>query len=431
MPWIAYLGVKSAISPGSTNARYFYASSGCNGGGGSGLWDGTTANWRASNDGTCPGNTTFGNGYDAIFGGAAGTVTIPTVGGNPLTANRIEVQTGGYIFVLSLTSGQFRTDLTSGRFTVASGVTTVYQQRSWVWTLFGAPGGTLYVDGPGTLDFADACTGVYISVLRDYVIGGGTLIIRYSGPEPTVPTSFLPDYYKLDNGSTLYFKNYSPTYGVNLGLTLGTTGPGGGTIQVDSANTVTFGAKLTGAGGLTLAGGGTLVLSADNSATFSGPVTVNSGTLNASAAGSLGSGDASVVSGVLKLASPTAMSSSANLILPGSPGAGSVNLNFTGTQTIATLYFGWIPGSVRHLGCDRFDRHPYECCFHWRRHPQRDRWADHHHFVDWQRQPHQLRRLSHLHGDGYRQCSDRDGAIPGWGRQPGLAGCVERRPGPA
>ena len=324
-------------------ARYFYGSSGCNGGGGSGLWDRTTANWRATDSGTCPGNTNFANGYDAIFGGAAGTVTIPTVGGNPLTASRIEVQTGGYIFVLSLTSGSFRTDLTSGRFTVDSGVTTIQQQKPGVWTLFGAPGGTLYVDGPGTLDFADPCTGVYLSVLRDYVIGGGTLIIRYSGPEPTVPTSFLPDYYKLDNGSTLYFKNYSPTYGVNLGLTLGTTGPGGGTIQVDSTNTVTFGAKLTGAGGLTLAGGGTLVLSADNSATFSGPVTVNSGTLNALAAGSLGSGDASVVSGVLKLASPTAMSSSANLILPGSPGAGSVNLNFTGTQTIAALSFGSTP----------------------------------------------------------------------------------------
>ena len=155
-----------------------------------------------------------------------------------------------------------------------------------------------------------------------------------------MPTSFLADYYKLDNGSTLYFKNYGPTYGANLGLTLGTTGPGGGTIQVDSTNTVTFSAQVTGAGGLTLAGGGTLVLSADNSATFSGPVTVNGGTLNGLAAGSLGSGNASVVSGVLKLSSATAMNSSASLTLPSSPGAGSVNLNFSGTQTVATLYFG-------------------------------------------------------------------------------------------
>ena len=148
---------------------------------------------------------------------------------------------------------------------------------------------------------------------------------------------------------------------------------------------------MTGAGGLTLAGGGTLVLSADNSATFSGPVTVNGGTLNAAAAGSLGSGNATVVSGVLKLSSATAMSSSATLTLPSSPAAGSVNLNFTGTQTIATLYFGstqkaagtWgaIGSTATHTNAAFIGAGILNVTA-----------AGHHHLVDWHRQPHQLRR---------------------------------------
>ena len=91
---------------------------------------------------------------------------------------------------------------------------------------------------------------------------------------------------------------------------------------------------------LTKTGSGTLTLSGLGS-TYAGGTTVSTGTLIAQDAGALGAGNVTVVNGaVLQLADPAAMGSGANLSLNAAPSAGTVNLNFTGTQTINALYFG-------------------------------------------------------------------------------------------
>jgi autotransporter-associated beta strand protein len=128
---------------------------------------------------------------------------------------------------------------------------------------------------------------------------------------------------------------------------------------------VTFASPLTSAGGtFTLydaAGGGTLTLNAAN--TYSGGTTINSGTLNASVSGAVpgnvtvnnnctldASAAGSIVGNVtisnnatINVSNAAALSQYAVLTLPSTPVAGSVNLNFTGTQTVSALYFGPAP----------------------------------------------------------------------------------------
>jgi autotransporter-associated beta strand protein len=112
---------------------------------------------------------------------------------------------------------------------------------------------------------------------------------------------------------------------------------------VPSGKTLTYAgivANNGGSGALTKTDTGTLTLSGAN--TYSGGTTVNGGTLIAQSTGALGAGNATVANGaVLQLANVAALGSGANLILNATtPSAGTVNLAFTGTQTISALYFG-------------------------------------------------------------------------------------------
>jgi autotransporter-associated beta strand protein len=107
-----------------------------------------------------------------------------------------------------------------------------------------------------------------------------------------------------------------------------------------NGQTVTFATPLTSsAGALTLAdtaGGGTLTLSGAN--TFNGITTISSGTLNI--AGSIAGTAINVNGGALQLDKSTALPAGTILTLPGSPGSGMVNLNFSGVQNITVLNFG-------------------------------------------------------------------------------------------
>ena len=69
---------------------------------------------------------------------------------------------------------------------------------------------------------------------------------------------------------------------------------------------------------------------------YTGLTTINGGTLDGSVSGTL-PGNVTVNGGTLELDDPAAMSSTATLTLAS---AATVNLNYSGTQTIAALYFG-------------------------------------------------------------------------------------------
>jgi autotransporter-associated beta strand protein len=105
------------------------------------------------------------------------------------------------------------------------------------------------------------------------------------------------------------------------------------------ATNFTIQAQVTGPGALTQIGNSLLTLTCTSN-NYGGGTLISAGTLQAASSGSL-PGNVSVgTNGVLKLSASQAMSSSADLTLAGSPAAGAVKLNFSGTQTIHALYLG-------------------------------------------------------------------------------------------
>jgi len=138
---------------------------------------------------------------------------------------------------------------------------------------------------------------------------------------------------------TLYsdgtFTGSAGSFTINGTVTLNATSDIGGS---SPAQTNTLAGTVTGPGGLVKDGvSGTLVLAHIN--TYAGETTVSSGLLRAEVAGSLSGGNVGVKNGAtLELDNPAAMSSSANLFLEATTNAVNLSLNFSGTQTINTLY---------------------------------------------------------------------------------------------
>src|ERR1035437_11080120 len=85
------------------------------------------------------------------------------------------------------------------------------------------------------------------------------------------------------------------------------------------------------------AGGGTRPLSGVN--TYAGNTTISAGTLEGGVSGSI-PGNVTASAGTLQLDNASALASGATLTLATSPGAGAVNLNFSGTHPIVRLNFG-------------------------------------------------------------------------------------------
>jgi autotransporter-associated beta strand protein len=177
-------------------------------------------------------------------------------------------------------------------------------------------------------------------------IFGGTLTL---GANNTLPAGTPLWMGTSSSGSGTYLNLNAKSQ--TIGPLTGTTPPNGpqltlsGLLTIIQTNNTTFAGLILGAGGsLTLdaASTSTLVLAGTVANTYTGPTTINGGTLEINKASGIASSTPVTVAngGVLKLDFNTALKSTATLNLAGTPSAGTVNLAFSGTQTIGALYFG-------------------------------------------------------------------------------------------
>src|ERR1039457_5179377 len=180
-------------------------------------------------------------------------------------------------------------------------------------------------------------------------ISTGRLLLGANGALP-YGTSVLmaPDAGTAPAGAIFDLGGYSQTIGPLSTTNAFTGGPpsnGIPTIVLNGALTIlqtnvatVFIGQIIGSGSLTLNGNSSGMLTLSNYAnTYTGLTTINGGTLDVSATGSSLAGDVTVNGGALKLDNNPALSSTATLTL--ATGV-AVNLNYSGTQTIAALYFG-------------------------------------------------------------------------------------------
>ncbi len=334
--------VKRAIY--STN-RYFDVNANTPGSGvgnnGSYAWG---SFWSTAADGTAT-LAAWANGDDAVF--CAGTdaagkffklTGLPTAGPaiNSWTVSNGWVQVEGSAATNVGTTGTAGTTLLA-----------VYDSNGGL-AMTNSPGLYLYGNvgltkrGPGTYN------------------GGGSQ--RYVGPTyleagTTIITPDLPTRLPFGLGaprtanSTIHLSGGTLSGRTPIPMVAGNTGTAfltnhyilsleGGTLDAPTpATNFIIQAQITGSGALTKTGNSLLTLTCTSN-NYTGGSAINAGTLEGAAAGSLPGNVTVGAGGVLKLSAASALASSASLTLAASPGAGTVKLNFSGSQTIHALYFG-------------------------------------------------------------------------------------------
>ncbi|HEY9271058.1 autotransporter domain-containing protein [Achromobacter sp.] len=227
-------------------------------GGGSGVWSRTNANWTDA-VGSVTGARLPIDAF-AIFGGAAGTVTVDTATG-PIGAKGIQFASDGYRLngdPLELTG---TTPGAAGELRVGDGS---LASRAWTATLDNVLTGagidktglgTLVLNGANTHTQTTRMTAGTLSVSSDANLGAPTAGLDFQGGTLRVTgTSF-----------------HGTARSINLGAA------GGGLDIADAANTYTVAQALSGNGKLAKLGAGTLVLTGNN--TYAGGTTVQAGTL--------------------------------------------------------------------------------------------------------------------------------------------------------
>jgi autotransporter-associated beta strand protein len=361
-----------------------------------GLTGGTLANGTITNNG---GNYAFQNGtVSAILAGTngltktgSGTTTLTasntysgatTISAGNLSINALDAlgstsainigNTGALIY--NGAAGNLTRDIS-----VTSGTGTIRNSGSGLLTLSGA----LSKNGT-TLTLAGGSNGITVSGVvsgssanSDLVIDGGTTTLAnantYNGP-----TSII-------NGATLNANvtNALPTANGRSAISIDTTGTGSSTLALGAsqsvasltgaassnvtlgANTLTLGTtsgnttyagRITGASNSALVkdGASTQVLTGDNSG-FTGSTTVNSGTLQAAAAGAMGNSTViNVTGGSFLVTAANAVSDSTNINLDGGRMAVSGTFNETvGALTLSansTIDFAGFSGVLRFSG---------------------------------------------------------------------------------
>ncbi|WP_370682569.1 autotransporter domain-containing protein [Comamonas sp. GB3 AK4-5] len=298
-------------------------------GGGSGTWSTRALNW-SDEQGSVMSAMSPQPGF-AIFGGAAGTVTVNNFAG-PVQTTGLQFASDGY-------------QLAGNALTLVADTSTVVApveirvgdgsaaSSGWTATLnneiAGSDGlkktgaGTLVLNGINTYSGGTTVAAGTLSVSQDSNLGG-------SGEGVA-----------LDGGS-LQITGTGLTSNGNRNWMLGNAG--GGIDIADAANRFTLGSALSGTGSLTKTGVGTLVLAGIN--TYTGSTTVSGGTL---ALGSGGSLSASTALNVGSGATFDISQSGGNQAVGSLAGAGALALGSltldAGGNNQSTTYAGSISGT--------------------------------------------------------------------------------------
>lgn len=227
-------------------------------------------------------------------------------------------------------------NLTGGSLTINYDPT--YRPDDSTTVLHGGPVSAQF-SGPVTLSGSASLSvpTLQVDTAQTFTLTGGTLTFNNINlmPDSTAPA-------KIALGGDVNLSAFSgSTATVTNGAGAGSSGwvdLGGATRAFNIASSVGLFVEVPVAnGGLTKSGLGTMHLDTVN--TYSGGTTVSAGTLEGGVASSI-PGNVTATAGILKLDDASALASGATLTLAGSPSAGAVNLNFSGTQTISALYFG-------------------------------------------------------------------------------------------
>jgi autotransporter-associated beta strand protein len=208
------------------------------------------------------------------------------------------------------------------------------------------PNGFLSGSGEATFGFGTNLLTANSTYTGGTGISTGRLLLGTNGALPYGTVMIIaPDNGFGPAGAIFDLGGYSQTIGplASTNAFSGSTGTGTPTIVLNGALTVLqtntaniFNGIIVGSGTLTINGNssGKLTLGMANS--YTGLTTINGGTLDGSVSGTL-PGNVTVNGGTLELDDPAAIASTATLTLAS---AVTVYLNYSGTETVAALYFG-------------------------------------------------------------------------------------------
>jgi fibronectin-binding autotransporter adhesin len=317
---------------------------GSGGAGGTGTWNTTSSNWY---NGTVNTNWNSVTPDSAIFGGAAGTVTL----GEPITVRNLTFNTGGYT-------------IAGGTLTLSAPTAAVISNAANVATISSVLAGTagLTKSGTGTLTLSGSNSfsgnfslGGTVRVGHDSALGKGAVTLSAFGTLAS------------DGATTRTITNALTIGNFTIGDATGTgdlifTGSAdlfaaGRNITVNNSSTFS-GAVTNAIGGLIKAGAGTLTLSGAN--TYAAGTTLTTGTLRVGSDSALGTGGFTINGGTFASSSASArtltnaVTMGGNVQLGDATGTGALtfsNINLgaaTRTLTVsnATTVAGAISGAV-------------------------------------------------------------------------------------
>ncbi|WP_109126351.1 autotransporter-associated beta strand repeat-containing protein [Dyella sp. C11] len=230
-------------------------------GGGSGTWSVTSGTW-SDTTGQYIGPMAPQPGF-AIFGGAAGVVTVDGTNG-AVSATGLQFVTDGYVLIgdsLDLVAQNSVAPVIR----VSSGATAVIDNSlDGVAGFNKTDGGTLELNGVNIYTGNTVLSGGELSVSSDLNLGSASSALDFEGGTLQV------------TGNVFHSTNRQIIWG----------NAGGGFDIADASNVFTVSQNLSGTGGLYKTGAGTLVLSGNNS--FTGGTTIAQGTLQANTTSLMG-----------------------------------------------------------------------------------------------------------------------------------------------